>query len=289
MLEEFKNCVHPAIKNYITEQKASTLSKAAEMADEYFLSHKHLLQKGSPQQTFQRTFHSNKNRFEGSSSSNKTTDSKPTDTKSTFQKSQWNSSQDHRPTCFYCRKEGHVISECITRQRHQKAKGKEAFPSALTTLKTEPKSFIPKSEKDKCKYDFVEEVYEPFLSEGAISLLHDTSITKPIRILRDTGASQSLILAEAIPLSEKSHSGKSVLIQGVECGLVIVPLHQVSLKSDLVSGTVTVGACTPSPLAKFPGSMHACMHLADKHAHVCTCIFLYVCSVIVCCIWISCM
>ena len=75
LLEEFKNCVHPAIKNYITEQKANTLSKAAEMADEYYLSHKQLLQKGSPQQTFQRPFHSNKNRFEGSSSSNKTTDS----------------------------------------------------------------------------------------------------------------------------------------------------------------------------------------------------------------------
>ena len=250
LLEEFKHCVHPAIKNYITEQKANTLSKAAEMADEYYLSHKQLLQKGSPQQTFQRPFHSNKNRFEGSSSSNKTTDSKPTDTKSTFQKTQWNSSQDHRPTCFLCRKKGHVISECITRQRDQKAKGKEAFPNALTTLKTEPKSFIPKSEvsKDKCKSDFIQEVYEPFLSEGTVSLLHDKSITKPIRILRDTGASQSLILTEAIPLSEKSHSGKSVLIQGVECGLVTVPLHQVNLKSDLVSGTVTVGARPSLPI-----------------------------------------
>ena len=48
LLEEFKNCVHPAIKNCITEQKSNTLSKAAEMADEFFLSHKHLLQKGSP-------------------------------------------------------------------------------------------------------------------------------------------------------------------------------------------------------------------------------------------------
>ena len=250
LLEEFKNCVHPAIKNYITEQKASTLSKAAEMADEYFLSHKHLLQKGSPQQSFQRTFHSKKNRFEGSSSSNKTTDSKPTDIKSTFQKTQWNSSQDHRPTCFYCRKKGHVISECITRQRDQKSKGKEAFPNALTTLKTEPKYFMPKSEisMNKCKSDFIQEVYEPFLSEGTISLLHNKSITKPIRILRDTGASQSLILAETIPLSEKSHSGKSVLIQGVECGLVTVPLHQVNLKSDLVSGTVTVGARPSLPI-----------------------------------------
>ena len=132
----------------------------------------------------------------------------------------------------------------------KRPKGKDAFPNALTTLKTEPKFFIPKSEvsKDKCKYDFVQEVYEPFLSEGTISLLHDKSITKPIRILRDTGASQSLILADAIPLSEKSHSGKSVLIPGVECGLVTVPLHQVNLKSDLVSGTVTVGARPPLPI-----------------------------------------
>ena len=109
---------------------------------------------------------------------------------------------------------------------------------------------MPKSEisTDKCKSDFIQEVYEPFLSEGTISLLHDKSITKPIRILRDTCASQSLILAEAISLSERSHSGKSVLIQGVECGLVTVPLHQVNLKSDLVSGTVTVGARPSLPI-----------------------------------------
>ena len=100
LLEELKNCVHPAIKNYIAEQRASTLSKAAEMAEEYFLSHKRLLQKGSPQQTFQKTFHSNKNRFEVSSSSPKTTDSKPFDAKSTFHKSSWNSSQDHPPYVF---------------------------------------------------------------------------------------------------------------------------------------------------------------------------------------------
>ena len=250
LLEEFKNCVHPAIKNYIAERKASTLSKAAEMADEYFLSHKHLLQKGTPQQTFQRTFHSNKNRFEVSSSSPKTTDSKPSDAKSTFHKSSWSSSQDHHPTCFYCRKKSHIISESITRQRDQKTKSKEAFPNTLTTLKTEPKYFMPKSEisMDKCKSDFIQEVYEPSLSEGTISLLHDKSIVKPIRILRDTGASQSLILAEDIPLSEKSHSGKSVLIHGVECGLVTVPLHQVNLKSDLVSSTVTVGAWPSLPI-----------------------------------------
>ena len=76
---------------------------------------------------------------------------------------------------------------------------------------------------------FVEEIYESFLSEGSISLSYYKSITKPIGILRDTGASHSSLLAEAIPLSEKSSSSKSVLIRGVECGLVTKPLHQVNL------------------------------------------------------------
>ena len=41
--------------------------------------------------------------------------------------------------------------------------------------------------------------------------------TKPIRIkiLRDTGASQSIILADVLPFSEKTYSGTSVLLQGV--------------------------------------------------------------------------
>ena len=36
-------------------------------------------------------------------------------------------------------------------------------------------------------------------------------------------------------------SGTSVLIQGVECGFVNVPLHNIYLSSDLVNGPVTVG------------------------------------------------
>ena len=60
-------------------------------------------------------------------------------------------------------------------------------------------------------------------------------------ILRDTGASQSLISADVLPFSEKNSSGTNVLIQGVECGFVSVPLHNIYLTSDLVTGPVTVG------------------------------------------------
>ena len=87
------------------------------------------------------------------------------------------------------------------------------------------------------------EIYEAFLSDGFVSLNSDfaqfTLITTCI--LRDTGASQSLILADTLPLSEKTSSGTSVLTQGVECGFANVPLHNIYLSSDLIKGPVAVG------------------------------------------------
>ena len=74
-----------------------------------------------------------------------------------------------------------------------------------------------------------------------MSLNSDFAQSTPITILRDTGASQSLILADTLPFSEKTSSGTSVLIQGVQCGFVNVLLHNIYLSSDLVNGLVAVG------------------------------------------------
>ena len=52
LLEEFQSCVHPSIRNHITEQKAQTLQKASEMADEFFVTHKHFFQKSTQGSTF---------------------------------------------------------------------------------------------------------------------------------------------------------------------------------------------------------------------------------------------
>ena len=73
--------------------------------------------------------------------------------------------------------------------------------------------FVPASQdlpivKDVCATsDSVSEVYKPFISEGLVSLLHDKVINRKIKILRDTGASQSLLLTDVMPFSEKSYSG----------------------------------------------------------------------------------
>ncbi|KAL5007639.1 hypothetical protein ScPMuIL_016445, partial [Solemya velum] len=51
-----------------------------------------------------------------------------------------------------------------------------------------------------------------------------------------------------VPLSEETSSGSSVLLQGVELGFVNVLLHCVYLKSDMVTGPVTIGVRPELPI-----------------------------------------
>ena len=55
--------------------------------------------------------------------------------------------------------------------------------------------------------DALMEIYEPFLSDGSVSLNSDFAQSTPFKILRITGASQSLILADTLPFSENTSSG----------------------------------------------------------------------------------
>ena len=138
---------------------------------------------------------------------------------------------------------GHIVSDCpVSKRKREKQQGLK--PTGLTSLKLTPQSYFKDQNPVQAKEpetDSVMEIYEPFLSDGFVSLDIDFAQFATITILRDTGASQSLILADTLTFSEKTSSGTSVLIQGAECGFVNVPLHNIYLSSDLVNGPVAVG------------------------------------------------
>jgi len=73
--------------------------------------------------------------------------------------------------------------------------------------------------------------YNPFISKCYVSLSkHGEKV--PVRILRDTGVTQSLLIEEVLPLSESTATGTKVQIQGTELGVVSVPLHVIYLSSN---------------------------------------------------------
>ena len=70
---------------------------------------------------------------------------------------------------------------------------------------------------------------------------------RPVKILRDTEASQSLMLESILPQSERLTTGTSVWLQGLG-GCVKAPLQVVNLESDLVSAPVLVGIHPTLPM-----------------------------------------
>ena len=128
--------------------------------------------------------------------------------------------------------------------KRKKEKQEGLKPTGLTFLRSKQQSCVKEddpTQTERSETDSVMEIYEPFLSDGFVSLNSDYAQSTPIKILRDTRVFQSLILADTLPFSEKTSSGTSVFIQGVECGFVNVPLHNIYLFPDLVTGLMAVG------------------------------------------------
>ena len=72
----------------------------------------------------------------------------------------------------------------------------------------------------------VMDIFLPFIHHGSMSLSSDMSDSIPVKILRDTEASQSLQLSDTLMFSMKSSTG-------VSQGYTPVPLHIVNLTETL--------------------------------------------------------
>ena len=86
-----------------------------------------------------------------------------------------------RPTCNYCKKPGHLVSECLKLKR--KLESDEAKPTGLTTVLKPIQLTVTKPKSDSTM-----EIFEPFMLNGFVSVSGDNCPPTPIKILRDTGA-----------------------------------------------------------------------------------------------------
>lgn len=269
LVEEFKRCIHGDIRIFINEKKAETLADAARLADDYSLTHKVSFVEKSNQHFSAR----NKNSFDAGSTQN--SNEKPHNTNSDKDFNSTNKNQNRQPTkykpftnspiCNYCKIRGHVMSDCrrLKRVRQQAEQGQtDVKPTGFITSQrsiSQLKNDVRKTIKDvkpidefkpkvDANSDSVMEIFEPFIHDGFISLNSDLSKATLVKILRDTGSSQSLILAQTLPFSDESFSGENVLIKGVDSvDYTSVPLHNVYLSSNLISGPITVGVRSSLP------------------------------------------
>ena len=248
LIEEFKRCVHNSIKTFIDEKKVETVHEAADFADEYFLTHKSAFISKVQKEVTQSVENSSPPRPSPSSSS-LSADSpvQPNDSQSSL-------------LCNYCKKHGHLIAECTYLKRKQKREeandiqtvNPSGHISSLGILRDSimdshgEMSDVKIHEMDKTS---VFKAFQPFIFDGSVSLANDSTKSTPIRILRDTGSSQSLILADTLPFSPLSYTGAQAFIQGIgsDENCTSVPLHRVHLSSSVLSGSVVVGLRSSLP------------------------------------------
>ncbi|KAJ8044956.1 hypothetical protein HOLleu_07861 [Holothuria leucospilota] len=253
LVEEFKRCVNDDIKTHLEENKADNLKEVANLADQYALTHKfskvgQTQNKGQfsrPNKKYGNSSGTTGNSGSQSGSISPTNSGKKQPDSSRQKNDQVSSNKAAFKdiSCGFCHKKGHTMANCFTLA---KLKETETASNALANVENSSEVVVTLRPNSN---DKIKEEYLPFVSEGFISL--DGNSAHPpvkIKILRDTGATQSLLLDGVLPLSDSTSTGANVLIQGVECGFISVPLHKINLKSDLVSGSVIVGVRPTLPV-----------------------------------------
>ena len=107
------------------------------------------------------------------------------------------------------------------------------MPDTFSDVRSKSDSFKVCAESPS---DPIMEILEPLVHDGFVLLKSDLNNATPVKILRDTGCSQSLLLADTLPFSDKSYSGTNVLIKGVDSlRYSSVLLHNVYSSLNLVS------------------------------------------------------
>ncbi|XP_033972270.1 uncharacterized protein LOC117471407 isoform X1 [Trematomus bernacchii] len=213
MIEEFKNCVPERTVVYLNEQKVTTLQQAATLADEFALIHKSVF----------------------------------------FQRDTYRRAPDNyvpcasvpvldprlNRACFFCHDPGHVIADCAGWKREQTAAGKHPEGVGLVTAVRHSGRATVNKGPDEC--------LKPFISTAFVSLSGKVEDQRQVTVLRDSGGSQSFILASVLPLSAESACEASAVVRGIGMGCVPAPLHKIQVQSKLATGFFPVAV-----LPKFP-------------------------------------
>lgn len=226
VLEQFKNSVPEAVATYINERKVKSPCEAAALADEYVLTHK--------------------SHFEPSRATHKYG----------LRHGPLSEVLNHKPqqkfghrvpvnvnTCRYCLVEGHWKKECPLLKSKRSGQVKPtvmAAPVTLPDLQVELLQSQVKVGSSPCDFS-------AFISDGVVSLVGDSKGV-PIKILRDTGASDSFILESVLPFSKMSDTGCCVIVQGMGLVPFSSPLHKVTLACGFVEGDVDVGVRSQLPV-----------------------------------------
>ena len=130
--------------------------------------------------------------------------------------------------CYKCGKAGHIAVRC------QLGKG----PERNQTQPRKPQGAVTTPRGNQS--------YRPWTKKGMIKGPHGGPVK--VSILRDTGASQSLLLRSKLPKRVIEATRETVMIEGIGGKRVKIPLCKITLKSQWKNGPMKVGVVDKLPM-----------------------------------------
>ncbi|XP_041364137.1 uncharacterized protein LOC121379557 [Gigantopelta aegis] len=247
ILEDVKNGLPMNVRMHLEDKQVDSLEEAAASADNFSLIHK----VQSTQSSFNYHQNSRKPQFGSASvkpsgfhyvsslagSGKHRVQQRPSVLGQVDQRSQLSAqAKPFRPRCSYCHMDNHVIADCFKWRRDN---------SKVVALV---------QQEERCKQSRLtglpeRNMYEAYISSGKICDVRLDHPPTPVTIYRDTGAGQSLIVQGGLNKVPHSYTGKSVVLTAVGGQCMTVPLHEIYLSSQFVTGKVIVGVVPHLPFA----------------------------------------
>ena len=210
LAEEFLNCVPEEVRVHLSERKMDVTYEMAALADEYILTHR---------KTKEKPYTGSKVKFKAELSP----EGRPKEgNRRTFQ------SSSRTVVCYKCGKAGHIAIRC------QLGKG----PERNQTQPRKPQGAVTTPRGNQS--------YRPWTKQGMIRGPHGGPVE--VSILRDTGASQSLLLRNKLPKRVIEATRETVMIEGIGGKRVKIPLCKITLKSQWKDGPMKVGVVDKLPM-----------------------------------------
>ena len=248
LMEQFRNCISRDLSVYLLERETKEVQKAAKLADAWEVIHYGGIGRGAPgedrdggssrlsrqalrpgdRRRYPASCSPDRRQAEGGwrspSAGNEPGGPRP-------------SSQDvrHDPVCHECHKSGHIRPHCPDLRRRRSPDPKERAQAVylVRTRTQSPETGLLCQEKD------VEKRETLFVTPGSVALTQD-SPEVPVQILRDTGASQSILLVGTLDLPPPPPGGRMVDLVGLGGDLGACPVREIYLRSGIVNGPVEV-------------------------------------------------
>ncbi|XP_068243247.1 uncharacterized protein [Palaemon carinicauda] len=217
LIEEFKNNINFDLKTHLEDLKLDLLDTLAVAADEFFLSHKGNYRFSDKAKWGTKRNPSGKG---ASQSPGKRTKESPD-----RGEKPGSPNKGGKLVCWHCGQPGHIKEKCRLWLDKAKPVGLLGRDSTAT---------------DEC--------FKKYVSEGVVSIKGQNRSERRVKLLRDTGAAQSIILRSVLPEGLSQGQEKFVLLGGFPRTVTACPLVELVLNSKWVKGPMSLAIVDELPI-----------------------------------------